>query len=300
MDPLSVSASIVAVLQLTTTVIQYMSHVKDGSDDRSRIRSELCGINGILSILNGKAVEEQQGDAWSMTFQSLCVVNGPLQQFEQTLQRLAKKLRVPSNSRKLFSAIDWPFKQDEVTELLTSLERQKSLFLFAQQNDHMALSRAIKDDVAVTSQKVEKMGLEFAQVQIGELRERIHRWLDPPDPSTNYNKALKARFADTGSWFTQSDTFTRWKTTPGSFLWLHGIPGCGKSVLSSSIIETGSGHCSGDPLLAMIYFYFDFNNIAKQRPENMIRSFIVQLSSCSQSTPAPLNSLYDRCLNGGR
>ncbi|KAG4435500.1 hypothetical protein IFR05_009020 [Cadophora sp. M221] len=31
--------------------------------------------------------------------------------------------------------------------------------------------------------------------------------------------------------------FAKWKTNQGSFLWLHGIPGCGKTFLSATIIE---------------------------------------------------------------
>ncbi len=51
MDPLSISASIIAVLQLTATVAQYLTVVKDYSKDRERLRSELCGIDSMLCSL---------------------------------------------------------------------------------------------------------------------------------------------------------------------------------------------------------------------------------------------------------
>ncbi len=137
MDPLSISASIIAVLQLTATVVQYLTVVKYYSKDRERLRSELCGIDSMLCILKNKATQAQLGDSWSMTLQSLRVANGPLEQFKITLERLAKKLAPPKGSKRVITAVTWPFQKGEVIELLNSVERKKTLFAFAQQNDHM-------------------------------------------------------------------------------------------------------------------------------------------------------------------
>ena len=52
-----------------------------------------------------------------------------------------------------------------------------------------------------------------------------------------YNKALTERHGGTGLWFVRSQTFDDWSTRPNSFVWLHGFPGCGKTILSSTTIE---------------------------------------------------------------
>jgi len=132
MDPLSISASIISVLQLTATVVQYLTDVKDSSKDRERLRLELCGIDSILCTLKNKATQAQQGDSWSMTLQSLCVADGPLEQFKLTLERLAKILAPPKGSKKVITAVTWPFQKGDVSELLNSVERQKTMFAFAQ------------------------------------------------------------------------------------------------------------------------------------------------------------------------
>lgn len=62
-----------------------------------------------------------------------------------------------------------------------------------------------------------------------------------------------------------------------SFLWLFGIPGCGKTVLSTSIIEHLSKLDDGQERI-VIYFYFDFNDAAKQTVDSMARSLIAQCS----------------------
>ena len=74
--------------------------------------------------------------------------------------------------------------------------------------------------------------------------------------------------------------------------WLHGIHGCSRSTLGSTIIEAVFDHCSPSHTLAVLYFYFNFNNIKKQRHEKMILYLIFQLSSQPGSAPQALESLY--------
>ena len=137
MDPISVSASIIAVLGLTGTVIQCLNAVKDAPEDRKRILSELCGINSMLYTLQGKATEAQHDRSWSRTLHSLCMPNGPIMQFKIILERLAKRLEPSKGLKKVGAVITWPFQKGEVKELLNTLERQKTLFILAEQNDHL-------------------------------------------------------------------------------------------------------------------------------------------------------------------
>ena len=52
-------------------------------------------------------------------------------------------------------------------------------------------------------------------------RETIHRWLSPPDPSTNHNIACGTHQKKSASWFFQGSIFQEWKSS-GSLLWVHG------------------------------------------------------------------------------
>lgn len=57
------------------------------------------------------------------------------------------------------------------------------------------------------------------------------KWLASTDPLINQIAARAKHEAHTGNWFIQGSECQEWRDTPNSFLWLHGIPGCGKSVL---------------------------------------------------------------------
>ena len=64
MDPLSISASLVAVLQLTGSVIQYINSVEGTPKDRQRLLLELSTVNGMLLILQDQAEQARAGDPW--------------------------------------------------------------------------------------------------------------------------------------------------------------------------------------------------------------------------------------------
>ncbi len=127
---------------------------------------------------------------------------------------------------------------------------------------------------------------------------KIHQWLHAPDPSTNYHKALKQRQIDTGLWFLESKRYVQWKTDAASTLWLYGIPGCGKTFLSSAVIQDVLQHCDDDPGKVVAYFYFDFDDVEKQYPEAMVRSLICQLSYQCVEIPACLDLLFSACEDG--
>jgi hypothetical protein len=102
----------------------------------------------------------------------------------------------------------------------------------------------------------------------------------------------------TGSWFIEEKRYTDWKTAPNSFIWLHGIPGCGKTILCSTIIEDIFHHCHHKPAMVVIYFFFDFNDGEKQQYEKMIRSLTTQLFLRYTSTPRALMTLFSSCIDG--
>jgi Cdc6-like AAA superfamily ATPase len=149
----------------------------------------------------------------------------------------------------------------------------------------------------VVSDNVDELAINVrdARKTVGEVRLNQHEreirdWLSAPDPSTNYENALEKRHEGTGLWFTCGHAFEDWKKQPSSFLWLHGIPGCGKTVLSSTIIE--HLHNSTTPAQVLLYFYFDFNDTNKQTLENMLRSLMYQLYLKQPNARGPVNRLW--------
>ncbi|KAK3994478.1 ankyrin repeat-containing domain protein [Cladorrhinum sp. PSN332] len=90
--------------------------------------------------------------------------------------------------------------------------------------------------------------------------QKAERWLDAVDASTNYNQARAKCHPATGKWFLDSKEFSEWKGGSRRCLWLHGFAGCGKTVLSSTIVQN-VGNMQG---VTIASFYFDFTSPSKQ------------------------------------
>ena len=115
----------------------------------------------------------------------------------------------------------------------------------------------------------------------------------------NFEKALKLRELNTGLWLLDGELYKKWKTT-ASLVWLHGIPGCGKTVLSSTVLENVLDYASNDPGKAVAYFYFDFNDKQKQNTGLMVQSLVSQLSRQCIKMPPSLEALFKHCESGQR
>jgi hypothetical protein len=111
---------------------------------------------------------------------------------------------------------------------------------------------------------------------------------------------VKRRQADTGLWFLEGEDYAAWKTNPAAFIWLYGIPGCGKTILSSTILQNILQYCADDPGKVVAYFYFDFNDTQKQSPELMVRSLVSQISQQCVKIPTTLETLFSSCENRQR
>ncbi|KAK8208081.1 ankyrin repeat-containing domain protein [Phyllosticta capitalensis] len=160
------------------------------------------------------------------------------------------------------------------------VEAEKSLL------QHMKSIDTKLDDVTVASQRTVTL---MRDAEVERRHDNILSWLSAPDPWTNYDKALRQRHPGSGQWLLEDPTYLAWKARPNSFLWLHGIPGCGKTVLSSTIIEDFD---RPDASEKPVYFYFDFADTDKQSLENAIRSLIRQLYLQREDAQDRVNTLY--------
>ncbi|KAF4553944.1 Ankyrin repeat-containing protein 27 [Elsinoe fawcettii] len=130
------------------------------------------------------------------------------------------------------------------------------------------------------------------------LEEKYLAWLQPANVSSNFNKALSHRHGQTGEWFLNHQAFRNWQSRSKSFLWLHGISGCGKTVLSSTILSSLSQRETG--WKGVLYFYFDFADTGKQTLENAVRSLLSQSASQDKKQFEILQDLWQKCDQGRR
>ncbi|KAH0168703.1 purine and uridine phosphorylase, partial [Aureobasidium melanogenum] len=150
--------------------------------------------------------------------------------------------------------------------------------------------RLIEDNTRTIAERVNDLKVDARY-------HHVYNWLSPPDHTTNQNEALSKRHEGTGQWFVQSKVFTAFKEGKVPFIWLSGIPGCGKTILSSSIIE-GLQQSSLVASAVLLYFYFDFTEVRKQSLDNALRSLLWQLTKRGGSSFREVEKLYESCKSG--
>ncbi|KZP13290.1 hypothetical protein FIBSPDRAFT_753631, partial [Athelia psychrophila] len=130
----------------------------------------------------------------------------------------------------------------------------------------------------------------------------IKIWMDAPDTSPNFNAARKKHQPDTGSWFLDGSSFTRWMEHPDILLWLHGGPGCGKTVLCAAAIQAIIDFCDSKTSTGYAYFFFDGRSAeaALLVHDKFVRSIIMQLAHRCDGVPVALVEMYQKCDKGSR
>jgi len=106
-----------------------------------------------------------------------------------------------------------------------------------------------------------------------ELSHRLISWLSASDPSTNLNSVRDKRQDDTGIWLLENSLFLDWRGGTCPFLWLYGKADPGKTIISSTAIDSLLE--GKDPEATVVYF--DFDTREKQLSQSSLSSMLVQL-----------------------
>lgn len=137
MDPLSVTASIITVLDLTAKVISFLNGIKNASKERATCAIEASNVFNLLTNLRYRLEEATPGDPWFTAVRALGMENGPLDQFKGTLEELIAKLTLGNAFKKMGRAIVWKLEKAEVNDIISRIERFKSLIQIALEMDHL-------------------------------------------------------------------------------------------------------------------------------------------------------------------
>jgi hypothetical protein len=152
--------------------------------------------------------------------------------------------------------------------------------------------RLTRDDTIKTRDNT----IKLVQYQTDHEQRAILDWLSPIDYASQQVDFLSRRQAGTGQWLLDSAEFKKWVETAKQTLFCPGIPGAGKTILTSVIIEELSVRAQKDPSIVVVYLYCNFRRQDEQRPEDLLASLLKQLAQNYQSgsLPESVKSLYDR------
>ena len=140
MDPITavgLAASIAQLFDATTTAIKYLNDVKDAPKDRATLAREGSSLLALFTDLRYRVEEAQLTDPWFTGVRSLGGESGPLGQFKEAIEELARKLKPEAGIKKFGKALIWTLDKNEISNILSKIERLKTLVSLALQQDHL-------------------------------------------------------------------------------------------------------------------------------------------------------------------
>jgi hypothetical protein len=91
--------------------------------------------------------------------------------------------------------------------------------------------------------------------QLNQEHQAILDWLTPVNYGSQQSDYFGNRQEGTGQWFLESAEYREWLDADGKTLFCPGIPGAGKTILSSIVINDLHTRFSDNPKIGIAYIY---------------------------------------------
>ena len=125
---------------------------------------------------------------------------------------------------------------------------------------------------------------------------QVYNWLHATDPSDLHERSCDTYEPGTGEWLFRSPSWDSWLKEKTRCLWVHGIPGAGKTIFASHLIETARDYCMDrGPGYACVYYYCYFGH-AQDETAPLLKWTLLEL--CRQVGRVPL-AVYNLYRHGG-
>ncbi|KAF3316763.1 hypothetical protein TWF173_001426 [Orbilia oligospora] len=126
---------------------------------------------------------------------------------------------------------------------------------------------------------------------------KVLEWLTPMEYGPVHNDIVQRRQSGTGKWFLGSEEFTNWLQGSREILFCPGIPGAGKTFLTSVVIDQLSRLFGKTPAVGIAWIYFNYTLKSEQTTYNILANVLKQLVRRQRSLPEELKQLYEENKN---
>ena len=256
MDPVSITASVTALLTLVAQTVklskQYVDGVRKSGDTASAFVEELGFLSSSLERLQGFLRKDASR---ASSFGQTSLLTTRTKATERKIHHIKEKLESVASSR-LRQAL-WPFSEREHGEAMKELRVFSQWIQFSLSIDSSALLLKTSEDVtALLTQQLQSIqqleSIEMSNAATAEHlamqtdmlslarekddRDKLLAWISDYDQEEKHNEVRASRTENTGNWLFEKEAFRDWYkgTEPGeeTFLWCYGNQGSGKSILT--------------------------------------------------------------------
>jgi Cdc6-like AAA superfamily ATPase len=318
MDPLSIAGSIAGVVGIADAAFRalttFIRAVKNADADAQQLGKEigiLCGTLHSLFLLADALECHDDETAVSPQMYHVSSCSALLGRIEKQLDAAKITSDPGKRLRRLGQQLAWPFSTKETKELLADVQRHQTHFHRALSANSLrvllnGLSRQddIQRGLSELDGKVEALRKSVdveASIRVSVERRQVISHFMTVNPEEQYQASRRLRHPLTGQWIVHVPEFKSWLERPASKLWLSGIPGAGKTVLSSTVIEEALRRCTVSEKDAIVaYFYCDYRQPNSLQIETILGALLAQIANTPSKPDAfdLLKQYYDELRSG--
>ncbi|KAM6484132.1 hypothetical protein HDV62DRAFT_379491 [Trichoderma sp. SZMC 28011] len=126
---------------------------------------------------------------------------------------------------------------------------------------------------------------------------RILEWVTPIDYGPQQSDFLRRREPGTGQWLIDSREYQAWLGARKQTLFCPGIPGAGKTILTSIVVDHLERTYGADPTIRIAYIYCNYRRQEEQSIEKLLGSLLKQLSQGENCISNCLRGFYEKHMN---
>ncbi|KAK4226576.1 hypothetical protein QBC38DRAFT_456116 [Podospora fimiseda] len=300
-EAIGLTASIIAVVQLAKAVTSVCKSFIDGVADYPKdLRFIYIEISSLIVVLEGVESTVRPQDAADAACLSILLnPEGPVQGCMDALGRLeglvspgmahqrtqngpkTKKQRVQAS----LASLAWPLKAGTAKGILDEIIQHKATISLALEGESL---KAIKQ----LQKSVDQISTSLSDDQ----KRQICQWFCQTDPSFSYQAAIELYEPGTGDWVLRCKEWQQWTKLKLRCIWIRGIPGAGKTILASHLIQELKSHCAQQPnnnkVLTIYYYCFHGHNQDETKP--LLRWIICELCRRTDIIPQKAYSMYEQ------
>ncbi|KAH7464150.1 hypothetical protein FOMA001_g17939 [Fusarium oxysporum f. sp. matthiolae] len=175
-------------------------------------------------------------------------------------------------------------------ELLHVLKPRKVTVLPSWASNMGRILADLHNEVSAASRKTDTV---IHHQQTKEAKD-ILDWLTPVNYGPQQSDYFGRRQPGTGRWLLDTVEFCTWRDTCGQTLFCPGIPGAGKTIITSVVVDNLETLFGADRDVGIAYIYYNFRRQNEQTAKEVLASLLKQLVQTMPIFPESVKSLYDK------
>lgn len=311
MDPLSIAGSIAGLVSLADLVFRttatYIKCVREARKEVEDLLEEVKQFSLLLHnlslVTSGLEITAEPVASPSSDFRSTFILDCQqvLGRIKDNLEKAKHDFENPSTLSRVHHRLKWPFSTTDTKDIIQTLQRHRQIInvaLSADSLNHLKVCLSRQEDasqriidVQTTANKILDI---VTKVRLDQTRREILEFFTKhTNPRLDFETSKNLRHPQTGQWFTEGDDFKEWQRTPGSRIWISGIPGAGKSVLAGLIITECLQLSSLSDKSCSAYFFCTYRDKKTQLSKNILSSLASQIARQNEQAFKILEGYYD-------